>query len=96
VVSYKSATTGTTSQSSTEQIFDYTYSAASVPATTENLNAARVTGYIAGMTTYSNKCEENEDENKMRSLHRLNRDWQRLGRLRPIVRLGNSLWQMRL
>ena len=45
VVSYKSATTGTTSQSSAGQIFDYTYSPASAPASTENLNAARVNAF---------------------------------------------------
>jgi len=27
-----------------------------------------LTGYIAGLTAYYNKCEENEDENKARSL----------------------------
>ena len=28
-----------------------------------------LTGYIAGMTAYYKKCEENEDENKTRPLH---------------------------
>ncbi|KIM37287.1 hypothetical protein M413DRAFT_276637 [Hebeloma cylindrosporum] len=52
VVSYKSSTTGTTSQSSAGQIFDYTYSAASAPATTENLNAARVNAFYVINTVH--------------------------------------------
>jgi len=44
-VSYKSATTGTTTQSSAGQIFDYTYSTASAPASAENLNAAHFNAF---------------------------------------------------
>lgn len=45
VVSYKSSTTGVTSQSSTGLIFDYTYAPASAPTVTANINAARTNAF---------------------------------------------------
>jgi len=45
VVAYKSSTSSTTSQSSSGLVFNYTYKDTLAPATTENLNAARVNAF---------------------------------------------------
>ncbi|KAF8149160.1 Fungalysin metallopeptidase-domain-containing protein [Crassisporium funariophilum] len=52
VVSYKSSLTSTTAQSSSGLNFDYTYSPASAPSTTANLNAARVNAFYAINTVH--------------------------------------------
>lgn len=45
VVSYKSSTTGTVSQSSSPLVFDYTYNPANAPTATANLAAAKVNAF---------------------------------------------------
>ncbi|KAH9481998.1 Extracellular metalloproteinase MEP [Psilocybe cubensis] len=45
VVSYKSSVSSTTSQSSSDLVFNYTYSPADAPSATANLNAARVNAF---------------------------------------------------
>ncbi|KAF9555076.1 hypothetical protein CPC08DRAFT_147139 [Agrocybe pediades] len=45
VVSYKGSTSSTTSQSASGLVFDYTYKDTLAPATTENINAARVNAF---------------------------------------------------
>ncbi|KAF9049094.1 Fungalysin metallopeptidase-domain-containing protein [Panaeolus papilionaceus] len=52
VVAYKSSESGTTSQSSTDLIFDYTYDTASAPSATVNLNAARVNAFYTINTVH--------------------------------------------